>query len=62
MAVTALARAIEDDTVDKEFQALCQEEAKKPEFIELRCPYCGWTYSPQQGCFCFRLVGWDEMT
>lgn len=61
MAGAALAPVV-DDTVDKEFQVLCEEEAKKQQFMELLCPYCGWTYSPQQGCFCFRLVGWDELT
>lgn len=62
MAGTAVAPAIEDEAVDQEFRALCEEEAKKQQMMELLCPYCGWTYSPQQGCFCFRLVGWNEMT
>ena len=27
---------------------------------ELQCPYCGWVYLPEEGCFCLRLVGWDS--
>jgi hypothetical protein len=26
---------------------------------ELQCPYCGWAYLPEEGCFCVRVVGWD---
>ncbi len=26
---------------------------------ELKCPYCGWTYTPEQGCFCVRVTHWD---
>ena len=30
--------------------------------MELLCPYCGIAYRPKQGCFCFRLVPWNEMS
>lgn len=26
---------------------------------ELLCPFCGWAYRPEEGCFCVRVVGWD---
>lgn len=26
----------------------------------LQCPYCGWVYLPEEGCFCLRLVGWES--
>lgn len=26
---------------------------------ELECPYCGWTYTPEEGCFCVRVTRWD---
>ena len=26
---------------------------------QLECPYCGLTYTPEDGCFCVRVVGWD---
>ncbi|HYG99045.1 MAG TPA: hypothetical protein VD837_07925 [Terriglobales bacterium] len=62
MAGVALAPAIEDDLLEIELQQLIEEEAKKQQLMDLLCPYCGWMYSPHQGCFCFRLVSWDELT
>lgn len=62
MAGVALAPVIEDDLIEKELRQLIEEEAKKQQFVDLLCPYCGWMYYPQQGCFCFRLVSWDELT
>jgi hypothetical protein len=62
MAGVAAAPAIQDDLLEIELQQLIEEEAKKHQLIDLLCPYCGWMYSPQQGCFCFRLVSWDELT
>ncbi len=26
---------------------------------ELQCPYCGCTYTPEEGCFCVRVTRWD---
>lgn len=62
MPGVAVAPAIECDVMEQELHQLFEEEAKKNQFMDLLCPYCGWTYSPRQGCFCFRLVSWDELT
>lgn len=62
MAGTAIAPAIQDDGLDTELRQLFEDEAKKQQLMDLLCPYCGWTYSPSKGCFCFRLVSWDELT
>lgn len=51
---------VDNDAIDRELNQLCEEEAKKA--AELVCPYCGWPYMPHQGCFCFRIVDWDELS
>ena len=42
--------------VEKKAQAADDPLAGK----RLQCPYCGWVYLPEEGCFCLRLVGWES--
>ncbi len=60
MATAAMGPTVQED-VDEELQQLLKDEAEKQMFTDLMCPYCGITYSAKEGCFCFRIVGWDDL-
>lgn len=56
-------------TLKFEERVLEAEEGKRPQPGQdplagkhLQCPYCGWVYLPEEGCFCLRLVGWESVS
>ncbi len=62
MATKEMLPVVNDEGIDKELNELCEQEQQKLKQIEYLCPYCGWSYEPEKGCFCFRLVGWNDLT
>ncbi len=50
---------VESDSVKTKNNTQAQIAADPLDGKQLQCPYCGWTYVTEEGCFCVRVVGWD---